>query len=458
MNWTAKEAALAAEGTVFTDWQGEKIVFDSRLIEIGDVFIALPGSTSDGHDHVLDAFNKGASAAIVSRIPQDLKDTSKLLIVEDTLKALNKLAAFKRNKSKAKFIAVTGSVGKTSTKEMLGLALSAHGKTYTSWKNYNNFLGLPICLASMPDDTEYGIFEIGMDHAGEIAPLSTLLNPDVAIITSVENIHRANFDSIEGIANAKAEIFYGLKPDGVAIINKNSNCHDLLGKAASPFKQTYHLGVDSFISKHEIAEHQTTAQMNILGQLVDLTIDQILGMHQVSNMLTALTCVAALNLDPKKSTNILQHFRLPRGRGMIINITINNKKVTLIDDSYNAGAVSVKAALKNMSYFQGRKIAILGDMMGMGPESIALHQGLKEDIVANNIDKVICFGPLMKDLYDVLPEEKKINCYFTLKELALALPHNIMDGDVLLIKGSFYATNLFGFTQKLIENKLDTFY
>lgn len=453
MNWTSKEAALATKGEIFSNWEGDKIVFDNRLIEKGDIFLALPGAASDGHDHVKGALEKGASAAIVSKIPENV-DKEQLLLVPDCLKALSDMAIYKRKKSNAKFIAITGSVGKTSSKELLGLALSAHGKTFISRGNYNNYLGVPINLASMPDDIEYAVIEMGMDHAGEITPLSNLTKPDIAIITAIEKIHIANFDSIEGIAEAKAEIFAGMNNEGIAIINSLSNCHELLKKESSPHK-TISLGIESEIATYEIKNNTTKAELNILDKEIILNIDSILGKHQINNMVMAFSCVASLNLDPKKSIPALEKFQLPRGRGLVSKITVNSKNITLIDDSYNAGPVSVKAALKNLSYYQGRRVALLGDMVDLGDEALKLHLDLKQDIIDNNIDKVICFGNMMQNLYAALPENKKLGSYLTLKELALDLPNKLETGDALLIKGSFYLTKLYGFTKHLIDGTLN---
>ena len=457
MSWTSKEAAIATKGQVFSDWQGGKLVFDSRLIEAGDIFIALPGAVSDGHDHVLSALEKGANAAIVSRIPEGLNNKDKILLVDNTLDALLSMASHKRSRSKAKFIAVTGSVGKTSTKELLHLAFSNYGKVFASRGNYNNFLGVPINLASLPDDAEYAIFELGMNHAGEITPLSNMVKPHIAIITAVENIHRANFDSIDDIALAKAEIFDGLLPKSLVIINSLSNCYPLLlekAKANLNIDKIISVGENSQIVSYEVNNNKTKANLNILGQAMAIDIDYILGVHQISNMITVLTCIACLGLNPLKSISALEGFKLPRGRGLVSTIKVDNKQITLIDDSYNAGPVSVKAALKNMSYYSGRKIAILGDMGEMGPKSLEFHLALIDDIIANNIDKVICFGKQMAIMQDKLPKDKQIGSYFDLKDLAKDLPDKLLAGDVLLIKGSFYLTRLYEFTKHLSEGTL----
>lgn len=458
MIWNSDVLASITDGKVFSKWQGNKIVFDSRLVEKGDIFIALAGANSDGHDHVKQAFEKGAAAAIVSRMPDDLYDISKLLIVEDTLKALDIMAKYKRNKSKAKFIAITGSVGKTSTKELLGLALEKYGNVFVSRGNYNNFLGVPINLASMSDDIEYAVIEMGMDHAGEITPLTNLVKPHFAIITSIENIHRANFDSIEGIAHAKAEIFSGLLPSSTVILSSLSNCYDLLVKEAKAnfnIKEIVTLGQDSEVISYKVENNCSKAKLNILNERVELIFDSIIGAHQVHNMMLVLTCVSKLGLNIKNAINALADFKLIRGRGRVSKILVNNKKITLIDDSYNAGPTSVKAALKNMSYYQGRKIAILGDMAEQGPDSLNIHLSLKEDIVSNNIDKVICFGQQMSKLHDVLPEDKQFGKYLDLKDLARDLPGKLIENDIVLIKGSFYLTRLYYFTQHLIEGTLD---
>ncbi len=458
MNWTEEEAATVAKGLFFSKWQGEKIVFDSRLIEKNDIFLALPGATSDGHEHVLDALNKGAAAAIVSKIPESLTSKDKLLLVDDTKEALYNLASYKRNNSKAKFIAITGSVGKTSTKEQLKLAFSAHGEVFAGRGNYNNFLGVPINLASMPNDIEYGILEIGMDHAGEITPLSNLVRPNVAIITAIENIHRANFDSIEDIARSKAEIFDGTEEGSIAIINESSNCCPLLRdllKNNKNISKVIAIGSDSKLISYSIQNNETFAKLDILGQEIQLKFDGVMPIHQIHNMVIVLTCVASLGLNPAESVEELQKFILPRGRGLVSKIEVEGKLITLIDDSYNAGPVSVTAALKNMSYYNGRKIAILGDMVDLGPDSLSFHVNLKDDIESNRIDKVICFGKQMQNLYQALPEEKRMGSYLDLKTLAKDLPIKLQAGDILLIKGSLYINNLYGFTKYLVEGRLN---
>lgn len=459
MIWSSEVLSSITGGKTFSKWHGNKIVFDSRLVEHNDIFIALPGANLDGHDFVKQALEeKGAAAAIVSRIPEGLEDISKLLIVEDVSSALSIMAKYKRNKSKAKIIAITGSVGKTSTKELMGLALSIYGKTYVSRGNYNNFLGVPINLASMPDDCEYAVIEIGMDHAGEITPLSQLVKPNIAVITAIESIHLANFNSIEGIARAKAEIFSGLTPNSTVVISSLSNCYEILLEEANAnpnIKKIINIGEDSNIASYQIINNETYATLRINLEKVALRLDSIIGKHQIHNMMVVLTCLKELSLDINKAADSLSNFKLPRGRGAVFNIEVSGKKITLIDDSYNAGPVSIKAALKNLSSYQGRKIAILGDMTEQGKESLKVHLDLKNDIINNKIDKIICFGQQMGELFKTLPKEIQLGAYKDLKTLAKDLPDLIQENDVLLIKGSFYLTRLFHFTQHLIEGTLD---
>lgn len=458
MIWTAQDIATAAGGEIFSQWQGNKIVFDSRLIENGDIFIALPGQNIDGHNFVKTALENGAAGAIVEKIPADIETNDKLIIVKNCIDALNDMAKFKRAKSKAKFIAVTGSVGKTSTKELLSLAFSVHGKTFASRGNYNNFLGVPINLASIPDDAEYVIIEMGMDHKGEITPLSKLCRPHAAIITCIENIHIANFESIQGIAEAKAEIFAGIEPNSIAIINALSNCYAHLQQATSTnpnIARVISIGLDSKINSYNIQNNKTKSLLDIQENLINIDLNGIIGKHQVSNMLVALTLCNYFGLDLIKSARAIEEFQLPKGRGKVSTIKLDGKNITVIDDSYNAGPVSVKAALKTLGFYSGRKIAILGDMVDMGANSEELHLSLKEDIINNNIDKVICFGKQMQALFEALPVDKQYGNYFDAKTLRDELLKKLKDGDVLLIKGSFYLTKLYYFTQHLIEGTLD---
>lgn len=459
MIWLSEVLAEVTKGKIFSHWRGGKLVFDSRLIEEGDIFIALPGNNFDGHNFVEMALTeKKAAGAIVSILPEKVELHEKILLVDDTLKSLAKLANYKREKSKAKIIAVTGSVGKTSVKEILGLAFSPLGKTFISRGNYNNFLGVPINMASLPDDAEFAIFEIGMDHAGEISSLTKLVKPHLAIITSIENIHRANFASIEAIAMAKAEIFEGFQSDSTAIINATSNCFDLLISILDNVKnasQVLSLGIDSKIEDYFIRDNCSVAKLNILNEEANIEFSYILPYHQMANIVLALTSVASFDLDWRASLENIKHFTLPRGRGMVTKINFSGKIITLIDDSYNAGPVSVKAALRTLGNYKGRKIAILGDMVDLGEESVEMHKSLKEDIINNNIDKVICFGKQMEDLYNVLPIEKRIASISDLKTLSKELPGYLKSDDVLLIKGSYYLTNLYGFVKHLYENSLD---
>ena len=453
MIWSSKEIAFVTAGKFFSDWEGGKLVFDSRLIQEGDIFIALGGTNSDGHDFVKQAFSQGAAGAIVSRKLSNV-DEHKLIIVKDTKIALHRMASYKRSKSRASFIAITGSVGKTSTKELLGLSLEPHGKTFISRANYNNFLGVPINLASLPNDCKYAAIEIGMDHEGEIIPLSQMVRPHICVITNIERIHISNFDSLAGIAHAKSEIFSGIMPEGTLIYNSLSNHPEIPQKMAemnSNVKKIINLGKDSKIVDYKVLNNHTHANIAIAEENVEIQLDQIIGMHQIQNFVTALTVVKELGLDLSLSVENMKKFKNPRGRGEVVKLKINDKNITLIDDSYNAGPISVAASLKTLANYPGRKVAILGDMTDLGEESSALHKSLSKDIEINKIDKVICFGTYMKALYEVLPEELKLGHFTSLDSLEKEFPSLINDGDTVLIKGSYYLTNLYHFTQKLRE-------
>ncbi|MEK6734128.1 MAG: Mur ligase family protein, partial [Pseudomonadota bacterium] len=280
-----------------------------------------------------------------------------------------------------------------------------------------------------------------------------IVKPYVAIITAIDNIHIANFNSLEALAKAKAEIFSGLDKQGIVIINSLSNCYDFLCNSASKYKKLLRAGIDSEVLSYEVKNNQTFVNLRILDRKIPLSFKFIIGQHQVQNMLITLSCVESLGLDLYKSAKALEAFELPRGRGLVLEIKIAGKKITLIDESYNAGPVSMKAALRNMANYNGRKLAILGGMVDLGEKSRELHIALKDDVAL--IDKVICYGAQMEDLFNELPEEKRLGIYYDHKSLAKGVSDKLLENDILLIKGSFYLTRLFEFTRYLIEDKLE---
>jgi len=436
--WTDKTAAEATDGKAQGTWQASRVEIDSRKIQPGDLFVALKGDNFDGHDFVEAALAKGAVAAVVSK---NVGKTN--LLVADTQKALDDLGRYSRARANAKIIGVTGSVGKTSTKEMLRLALSAHGKTYATSGNYNNHIGTPLNLANLPPDTEFAVFEMGMNHAGEIAHLTKMVRPDIAAITNIEAVHMEFFPSLEAIADAKAEIFEGLPKNGTAILNADSPQYAHLRQAA----------VDEGVSRLEsfseaasagcrlISYRATTSgcavEADIFGKRLHYTLGAV-GKHWALTSLLTLAVTHALGLDDEKTAKVLAGFSELDGRGRII--TIN--RIILIDDSYNASPAAMRAAFaKTVEVWEasgkkGRKMAALGNMLELGPEAPQLHAMLAKDLERNGFDGVFTAGDLMKHLHEALPEKLRAGHVSKALELLPLLQKELHAGDILLVKGS----------------------
>lgn len=440
MIWTAQDAAKATGGKANGHWQISSVVIDSRLAGPGDLFIALKGEKADGHDFVEEVLKQGA-VAMVNHIPPNVPDTASLLIVRNCVQALSDLAAFNRRRSHARIIAVTGSVGKTSTKEALRIALGDFGTVHASSGNYNNHLGVPISLARMPKDADFAVFELGMNHTGEIAALTGQVRPMVAIITTIEAVHLEFFASLEAIANAKAEIFLGMSKEGTAILNKDNPYFDHLARAASQagIKNILSFGTDEH-ALCRLVEYTPLAagcmvKASIAGTKISYSL-QAVGMHHALNSVAALAAVYALGENLKLAAGSLASFGAPEGRGNHVPLTLNGLSYTLIDDSYNASPASMKAALEVLGSVKGRKMAILGDMRELGENAPLLHEGLLEAVLANRIDKVITVGQDMQHLYDALPSAQKAGHYTDIASLIPCVVNSIQDQDTLLIKGS----------------------
>jgi len=443
--WTSQEAVDATGGRATADFVASGVSIDSRTLDYGDLFVALKGPNFDGHDYVRAAFERGASAALVSRVPAGLPEGAPLLVVGDTLAALNSLAAAARQRSGARIVAVTGSVGKTGTKEALRLLLGAQGETHAAVGSYNNMWGVPLTLARLPREAHYGVFEIGMNHAGEIEPLARLVRPHVAIVTNVEAVHLGNFPSVRAIADAKAEIFAGLGPDGVAIVNRDNPHYAHLAARAKDG------GVGRVLS---FGEHpESTARLvnsalhpncscvsaEIAGQPITYKIGSP-GRHWVMNSLAVLLAVRMLDADLSLAGLKLAEMRPPKGRGQRHRLSVKAGTFELIDDSYNASPVSVRAALAVLKQAtpgpRGRRIAVLGDMLELGEDAPALHAGLAPDLVGADCDLLFACGPNMRRLYDSVPERMRGHWAPTSAELGAPLGLAIRPGDVVLVKGS----------------------
>ncbi|WP_170460542.1 UDP-N-acetylmuramoyl-tripeptide--D-alanyl-D-alanine ligase [Ruegeria arenilitoris] len=438
--WTASEAAAATGGRATTDWQAGGVSIDTRTLQPGDLFVALKAAR-DGHDFVAQALDKGAAAALVTRVPEGVAPDAPLLIVDDVQTALEALGRAARDRCKARVVGVTGSVGKTSTKEMLATILSDQGRTHASVASYNNHWGVPLTLARMPRDTEYAVIEIGMNHPGEIAPLARQARPHVALVTTVAAVHLEAFESVAGIAHEKAAIFEGLEAGGTAIVNADLDhtvilrtCaarHDAVivdfGRTASDYRLT---GVTQ--SPTDI--HVTAEAM---GQPFAFDV-QSAGTHFAMNGLGALAACVALGVDLDAAITGLAKWAPVTGRGVREMLALpDGGQIELLDDSYNANPTSMAAALDVLAAAKGeRRIAFLGDMKELGPKERAMHAGLADVPAMARIDKVHCIGPLMRALHEALPEDKRGLWFETSAEMVLELPQLVRAGDAVLAKGS----------------------
>ncbi|PTQ71359.1 UDP-N-acetylmuramoyl-tripeptide--D-alanyl-D-alanine ligase [Celeribacter persicus] len=439
--WTSDEAAQATGGRATQAFEITGVSIDTRTIRPGDLFVALK-DVRDGHEFVAQALDKGAVAALVSRIPEGIAEDAPLLIVDDVLPALERLGAAARARVQGKVIGVTGSVGKTSTKEMLRAILSGQGKTHAAEASYNNHWGVPLTLARMPADTEFAVIEIGMNHPGEIAPLARLTRPDVAMITTVAPAHMAAFESLEGIAREKADIFKGLVPGGVAVFNGDLDVSDILGVAWDG--NTLRFGEDEAcaarLTSVELSDGATQGSAVIDTTHLDFRLSTA-GRHFAANAVGCLAVAYALGLDLEKAAADLVLWAPPEGRGAREEVRLAvGAPVELIDDAFNANPTSMAAALEVLAKAEphdtGRRIAILGDMLELGQKERAIHEGLAALPWFATVDAVHCVGPLMHALYDVLPEVRRGIWFKTAKEAIPALQTLVGPGDVVLVKGS----------------------
>ena len=445
--WQASEAAAATNGRTTGGWNAIGVSIDSRTVQSGDLFVAIQGPNFDGHGFVADAMARGAVAAMVSREPDGVDADAPLLWVDDTLAGLEALGRAARQRSKAQIVAVTGSVGKTGTKEALFQALARSASTHASKGNLNNHWGAPLSLARMPRDSQFGVFELGMNHAGEIAPLSQLVRPHVVIITNVEPVHLEFFSSLSQIADAKAEIFEGLEPDGVAILNRDNGLYEHLAAAA---KAAGVGRIVSFGAHNEaqarligLAQHPTCncISADIDGQAVTYKVGAP-GRHWAINSLAVLAAVRALGADLGLAALAMADVVAPKGRVERLVIAYDEGTLLVIEESYNASPVAMTAAIQTLGVggdevlAKGRRIAVLGDMLELGPTSPALHAELVPALVEAGVDRVFACGPQMKHLFDALPRHMRTQHEETAQVLVAKVMAAVQPGDTVLIKGS----------------------
>ncbi|RAK51290.1 UDP-N-acetylmuramoyl-tripeptide--D-alanyl-D-alanine ligase [Phenylobacterium deserti] len=436
--WTSDEIAAATGGALAGEaFQATGVSIDTRTIEPGDLFVALAG-VRDGHEFVEQALAKGAAGVLATQ-----PVSAPAIMVEDTLKALELLGEASRDRAPAKRGAVTGSVGKTSVTQAIMAGLKLAGRAHSSIKSYNNHIGVPLTLARMPRDAERAVFEIGMNHAEEIRPLSRMVRPHAAVITTVGPVHVENFPEGEvGVARAKAEIFSGLEPGGIAILNADNHWFHVLKQEAESvgaLVRTFGTGegCDARLIDFQAAEGNAFVQARLHGKAMDFPILQT-GAHWGLNSMAVLLMLEALDVDLNDSLAALGSFEPLAGRGAERAIRIAGGAFTLIDESYNANPISMRSAMATLGgrKTSGRKIVVLTDMLELGEEAPAFHKGLAEPIEAASIDLVFCAGPLMKSLWDALPSTRRASYAETAAELAPLVARAVEPGDVVMVKGS----------------------
>ena len=443
--WTAASAAAATGGKATTNWQASGISIDTRSLQPGDLFVAL-SAARDGHDFVADALAKGAAAAMVSRIPEGVAPDAPLLLVPDVLDGLRALGAAGRARSRARVIGITGSVGKTSTKDMAREMLAEFGKVHAAEASFNNHWGVPVTLARLPQDADFAVVEMGMSNAGEIAPLTALTRPNVAIVTAVAPAHLESLGSLEAIAQEKASIFAGLQPGGTAIYPADLPTSPLLDQAAHasganclPFGTG-----DLPLHLRDIRQTETALVLRAMVGRMAVAVRLVnSGAHAARNALACLGAAHALGLDLARAAFALGRWQPPAGRGLrqtILLDPVEEASFTLIDDAFNANPASMAAALALLAHSQpmdgGRRVAILGDMLELGPDEQAMHADLARDPSMAEIRVVHCVGARMAALHAALPLCQRGRRVPAAEGLLDHVHNLVAPGDVVLVKGS----------------------
>ena len=437
--WTSDEIAEATGGTASAPFEVTGVTFDSREVQPGDLFVAMPGTVHDGHRFVDGAFASGAAGAIVAH-----PVSGPHVLVDETFAALQALGRASRERSKARIFGVTGSVGKTSTKEALFAALDRNrpGKVHRSVKSYNNHTGVPLSLARMPRDAEFAVFEMGMNNKGEIAALTRQVRPHVVLITAIAPAHIENLGSEEAIADAKAEIFEGLESAGIAIVPNDTPHRDRLVKAARRHADriiTFGSGDADVHAVHAVSAENGGSLISaaLLDSELTFTISQR-GEHWVSNALAVLAAVEAVGGDIARAGLALADLGGLKGRGQRHSVEIAGGEILLIDESYNANPASMAATLKSLGAERdvSRRIAVLGPMRELGEHGEALHAGLAPAIVEAHVDRLILIGDEMRPLDEALGDRVPVDRVDSVDEATEALVRILRSGDAVLVKAS----------------------
>jgi len=450
--WTSADAVAATGGHTTKEWRAQGVSIDTRSLQPGDMFVALT-DVRDGHDFVRQALEKGAAAAMVTHRPDDVADDAPLLIVDDVLVALGYLGVAARARTNARIAAITGSVGKTSTKEMLRAVLERQGKCHAAEASYNNHWGVPLTLARMPADTDYAVIEIGMSNPGEITPLSKMARPHVVMVTTVAAAHLASFESLAGIAVDKASIMDGLEPGGVAVLNGDIETSHVLQDHAKALGVTQILfgqrGPDWVVKDVRITGdvtviNATAAEADYLFKL------SVPGRHFAMNAVGVLAIAEALGADPIAASLDIAAWVPPAGRGtrevIVTDMANDGESLELLDDAFNANPTSLAASLEVLAasepsdnvgrIVKGRRVAILGDMLELGVAEVEMHREMADNPHLKQLDLIHCAGPLMRHLWEALPEEKQGQWAATAAELVPRVSRLVDAGDVVLVKGS----------------------
>ena len=447
--WTAKEMAEAMGGrplgTLPDGVTG--ISIDTRTLAPGEAFFAIRGERFDGHEFASAAVAAGAGLLVVSeaRLPALGGLTVPFIVVDDVLEALCRLAVAARARSDAEIIAVTGSVGKTTTKAMLARALAPSGTVHAAVASFNNHWGVPLTLARMPADTRFGVFEIGMNHAGEIRPLVKMVRPHVAIVTTIAAAHLGHFRNLDEIAAAKAEIFEGVEPGGAAVLNRDNEKFETLAKVAAGcgVRRIYgfgeHAESDFRLLGSTLHADRTEGRIGIGGREIDVTVGAP-GRHILLNALAALGAVSLTGADLDQAAAALAAISAAKGRGERHRLRCGDGEFLLIDESYNANPASMRAALDLLAAAPvgegGRRIAVLGDMLELGSFSPDLHAELAGPVKAAGVDRLYLGGPEMAALAAALPKDFPVQSFEGADALAEALKNEASPGDVIVVKSS----------------------
>ena len=430
------------------------VVIDNRSATNGSMFFAIKGSNDDGHKYIKSAVENGAVCVVCERLPDDYKSIkASFVVVKNSIDALTKLAIFQRNRMRGKVIAVTGSVGKTSTRESIKIFLSQFYKTYTPIRNFNNHIGLPLTIANTPTDTEMLVLEMGMNHPGEISHLTKIAKPDIAIITTIAPVHMEFMKNLDTVARAKAEIFQGMSPNSYAILNEDNDSFGLLKSIAKKngIKNILSVGTKNsnvFINnykfmknykiKYQVSICSNTINSNSICRNIDCTVNGM-SYHNAFNTLFVFAVAQVLNLDLEKVVKSIKKIKIVPGRGNLEDITIEKKNIKIINDAYNSSPIALRDAIFALGAFANkhkmRSVAIIGDMLELGKWSEEYHKSIIPYILKNKIDVVIAIGNKMKVVFDELKNVEKY--YFDDTNKVVPIIRNLIkDGDVVLLKAS----------------------